>query len=202
MAEATAVTLIKEMTYRGQLEEWSNQYWLSGTPPQSDAGWKTLADQLIADEVACYLGSSKVIRAYGYNDNTPNADSVWTWDYKAAAATVAGTAVTSTGTYPAGDQAAWVRWGTSRFARGKRIYLRKYFHSVPTDEDSPSTQDNVAPGWATAATTFATKLRLGTAAHARTLRSQTSPETIVNQAVSTYITVRQLRRRGKRPPTP
>lgn len=195
------MTIIKRMTYRGNLEEWANNYWLTGTPPASDAGWKTLADQLIAEEKVCYLGTVAAVRAYGYNDNDPHADSVFVYDYLAAAATVSGTASSGTGTYPAGDQAAWVRWGTSRYARGKRIYLRKYFHGVPTDEDSPSTSDNVAPGWSTAANAYAQKLLDGTAAHGRKIRSQPQDEVLVSKAVSTYITVRQLRRRGKRPPT-
>ncbi len=202
VATVVSTTIIKRFTYRGDpTEEWSNKYYFTGAVPSDATAWKALADALIVQEKALYLSTSAVVRAYGHDSDDPNASAVWSYDYLAASATVAGTATTGTGTYPAGDQAAWIRWKTSRLTSpgGKAIYLRKYYHAVPTEEDSPTTADDVAAGWKTSAGLFATKMTDGTFIDGRTIRSRTNAETIVNHAVSQYITTRTLKRRGKRP---
>jgi len=201
MAAVVGVTLIKRMTYRGDAsEEWSNQYHFSGSVPADNTAWKALYDALIVQEKTLYLSTCAVVRAYGYDSDADDAVAVDSYDYLAAAATVAGTATTGTGTYPAGDQAAWIRWKTSRLnTKGKPIYLRKYYHGVPTEEDSPTTSDTVAAGWITSAQAFGTKMFDGTFLDGRTIRSRLNAETILNRGVSTYITTRTLKRRGKRP---
>jgi hypothetical protein len=70
---------------------------------------------------------------------------------------------------------------------------------VPTEEDNPTTADTVAAGWITSAQAFGTKMFDGTFLDARTIRSRLHAETILNRGVSTYITTRTLKRRGKRP---
>lgn len=203
MATRVGVTTVKKMTYRGDPnEEWSNTYWFTGAVPADSTAWKALVDALIVQEKTLYLGTSTFIRAYGYDSDLDSAVAVWSRDYLAAGDSVVGTALTGTGTYPAGDQAAWVRWKTSRLnSKGKAIYLRKYYHGVPTDEDSAGTADNVAPGWATAASAFGAKLRDGTFISSRTLTARKFADTLVGHNTSTYITTRTLKRRGKRPPT-
>jgi hypothetical protein len=202
VATVCSVTLIKQMTYRGDpTEEWSNKYYLTGTIPADSTAWKALADALIAQEKLLYLATCKVIRAYGHDSDDPNASAVWSYDYLVAGTSVPGTMTTGTGTYPAGDQAAWVRWKTSRLTNpgGKAIYLRKYFHGVPTTESSAGNPDGIASTWPTVAQAFGSKMRDGTFLDARTLRSRTHNETLIGHNVSTYITVRTLKRRGKRP---
>ena len=201
MATVVGVTIIKRMTYRGDAsEEWSNQYHFTGAVPVDHTAWKALYDALIAQEKTLYLSTCAVVRAYGYDSDADDAVAVDSFDYLAAAATVPGTASTGTGTYPAGDQAAWVRWKTSRLnTKGKPIYLRKYYHGVPTEEDNPTTADTVAAGWITSAQAFGTKMFDGTFLDARTIRSRLHAETILNRGVSMYITTRTLKRRGKRP---
>jgi hypothetical protein len=201
MATVVGVTLVKQMTYRGDTsEEWSNQYWFTGSVPADSTAWKALYDALIVQEKTMYLGTCKVVRAYGYDSDADDAAAVNSYDYLAAVATVSGTASTGSGTYPAGDQAAWVRWKTSRLnTKGKPIFLRKYFHGVPTEEDSPSTADTVEAGWRTSALAFGAKLRDGSFLDARTLRSRQHAETLTAHSASSYITTRSLKRRGKRP---
>jgi hypothetical protein len=201
VATVVGLTIVKRFTYRGDAsEEFSNTYHFDGSEPADSTAWKALADALIAQEKTLYLGTASAVRAYGYNSDADDAVAVWSWDYLAAGTAVAGTMTTGTGTYPAGDQAAWVRWKTSRTnTKGKPIYLRKYYHAVPTDEDSALTADNVSPSWGTAANSFATKMYDGTFIDGRKIRSQKHAETILSKAVSTYMTTRTLKRRGKRP---
>lgn len=203
MAARVGVTTVKRMSYRGDPnEEWSNTYWFTGSIPADSAAWKALVDALIVQEKTLYTGSSTFIRAYGYDSDLDTAVAVWSRDYLAAGDSVAGTALTTGGTYPAGDQAAWVRWKTSRLnSKGKAIYLRKYYHGVPTDEDSPLTADNVLGSWATAAQAFGAKMRDASFISARTLTARKFADTLVGHNASTYITTRTLKRRGKRPPS-
>ncbi|HEX6827324.1 MAG TPA: hypothetical protein VF077_13480, partial [Nitrospiraceae bacterium] len=101
MAEVTSLVVVKEFTYRDDTaEEWSNRYFLTGTPPQSSNGWKTLADGFIDVERACYAPSSKVVRAYGYDDNALDAHSVWGWDYDGAGTSLPGLLVSGAGEHP------------------------------------------------------------------------------------------------------
>lgn len=201
MPAACGVTLIKRITYRGDnMEEWSNTYWFTGTAPTTQTQWKSLYDALIAEEIKVYLGTSAVVRAYGYNDSAPTATAVDSFDYAAATGGPIQGTLTSTGTYPAGDQAAWIRWKTSRrTTKGKPIYLRKYFHSVPTAESSPSTSDNVGQGWVSAANAFGATLQTTPGVGFGTLTGRGQTDIITGHTPSTFITTRTLERRGKRP---
>jgi len=195
------MTVVKRMNYRGNPnDDWSNTDWFPGVAPTTDTQWKSMADALIAAEKTVYLGLSAVVRVYGYNSNDDNAASVYTYDYAAASATVAGTMTTGTGTYPAGDQAAWIRWKTSRRTiHGKAIYLRKYFHSVPTTESSAGAPDGIATTWPTAANAFATTLQSGSGIGFGPLTDRKHVDVLTAHAISPFITVRTLKRRGKRP---
>lgn len=196
MASVVGITLVKKMTYRTLYEEWSNTYHLTGSVPASTAAWDTLVDALIAQEKTCYPADHSVVRAYGYDSDADDATSVYVRDLSATP--VAGTMATTGGTKTAGDAAAWVRWKTSRTSStGKAIYLRKYFHGVMVDLTiSP---DQVLGAQRTVYAAFATKLKDGSFAEARTIRSQHNAETIIASSVANYLTTRTLKRRGKRP---
>src|SRR5439155_24617012 len=113
------------------------------------------------------------------------------------------TLTTGTGTHPAGDQALWIRRKTSRrTSKGKPIYLRKYFHGVPTAESSPTTSDNVGTTWGTAAGTFGTNLRTTGVGGFGTITGRGVTDVILGDAHSSFITTRTLERRGRRPETP
>lgn len=198
MADVVGITLVKQFEYRGDTtEEYSNTYHLTGAIPADDAAWKTLADALIAQEKTCYR-SATVIRAYGYSSDSDTATAVWSYDYLAHAASVAGTLAYTAGMILCpGDSACWVRWKTSRLnSRGKPIYLRKYFHPAFNTLALP---DTVYTDQESALTAFGTKLWDGSFLDARTLRSQHSAETILSSLGGPWITTRTLKRRGKRP---
>jgi hypothetical protein len=155
---------------------------------------------LILQEKTLYLGGAAVVRSYGYDSDADNAVAVWSYDYLAAAASVPGTITTGSGSYPAGDQAGWVRWKTSRFnTKGKAIYLRKYFHAIPIDVPTAGTTDKILPAWTTAANAFATKMTDGSFVSGRLITARGHSDVIVSHAASTWITTRTLKRRGKRP---
>lgn len=197
MAEAVGITLIKRFNYRGDpTEEWSNKYWLTGTLPADDVAWKAMADGLIANEKLCYSSGSQVVRAYGYADNSPTADSVWQHDYLLAGTAVPGVLAAGTGILMAGDQAGTLWWKTTRkTTRGKWIYLRKYFHDgfiSATDTDSLSANTLAAYNG------FADFLK-DDVLFGRHIRSAAQVETIQLEGVSPWVTTRTLKRRGRRP---
>lgn len=199
MAEATGLTIVKRFTYRGDAnEEWSNKYWLTGTPPPDPAGWDVLLDELVALEKACYTPQTSVVAAYGYDDNTPGAHSVWSWDADVSPPAVPGTLTAAQGINYAGDQAGMVEWQTDRKnSRGKWIYLRKYLHGGITHYTNP---DEIAPETLAAYTAYAEALADGSGGlQGRQLRSQAQDESIINTYPSRWITTRTLKRRGKRP---
>lgn len=195
MPDTPSLTIIKQFTYRGKLEEWSNTYHFKGTTPSNDAGWKTLADAVIAEEKKVYSSAHKVVRAYGYEAG--NEHSVAQIDYSAAPLTpIPGTFVNNDSTIKmqAGDAAAWLRAKTpNRGSNGKWIYIRKYFHGVYAGEDG----------------TVLAQQKTAYVALGTTLLGGTLPGSFVwcgpqgadgsAPAASTYVTTRTLKRRGKRP---
>lgn len=198
---ATAMTLIKRFPYRGNTaEEWSNKYHLTGSTPATAADWLALFNALAAQEKTLYKLPVQIVRAYGYDSDASTANNVWSRDLTAIGNTpIDGTLVTSGAAATAGDTAAWIRWKTSRLSSpgGKPIYLRKYYHPAYANTTD---YDQTVSAWRTAAAAFGTKMIDGTFLDARTLRApgQTS-ETFLGSSVSQYVTVRTLKRRGKRP---
>lgn len=190
-----AVTIIKEMDYRGTLEEWSNTYLLDGTTPTNPTEWKTLFDAIILSEKQCYTNLSKVIRAYGYTDESDLA--IASYDYKAASATVQGTLTPAgTGTYAwAGDQAGWLRLRAGINVKGKPVYLRKYFHSGTSPNTTP---DILVAGVKTAYVAHGNKMIDGTLPGGMKWIAKGGTVGTLPTA-SSYVTTRTLKRRGRRP---
>lgn len=201
MASQVGLTLIKRFNYRGDAtEEFSNTYHFSGSIPADDTAWKALADALIAQEKTCYPAVVAVVRAYGYNSDADDATAVWTYDYLAHGATVAGTLSPGSGQYTSGDTAVWVRWKTSRLnTKGKSIYLRKYFHQPIVAGGTPPSSDAVLTAQVTALNAFGTKLRDGTFLDGRTITARAHADTVTASSASAWVTTRTLKRRGKRP---
>lgn len=192
-----AIVLVKSFSYRGSAEEWSNRYFFTQSPPTTDAAWKTLTDLLIAKEKTVYPAPVTVVRAYGYADS--NNDATWMYDYAAHAETVAGTFSPSSGTANPGDVAAWVRWTTTKKnSKGKTVYLRKYYHQVYS---AVGTADTLQAQQVTAMQALGTALMGGTGAISGFTLCGQDGTAAGAAAVSTYVTTRTLKRRGKRPPT-
>lgn len=198
-APTVGLTVIKEFTYRGDThEEFSNHYLLTGSTPSSSGAWRTLFDALVAQEKTLYPSNTQVVRGYGYDTWDPEASSVWTVDMTVSPNSPVAGNYTVGGTKCPGDAAVWIRWGLDRFnTKGKRVYLRKYFHPAYNDG---STYDLVHSAWVTAANAFGAKLQDGSFLDARTITDRLGTA-LVGHGACTYVTTRTLKRRGKRPPT-
>lgn len=200
MADKVGLTVIKKFTYRGDAsEEFSNTYHFTGAIPADATAWRALFDALVAQEKTVYPSTVSVIRGYGYATDNEDDDSVFQvhLDGGAGNVPVPGTLTLTGGTLQAGDAAVWCRWKTSRTnTNGKPIFLRKYFHPAVMDN---SVLDAVLPAQKTALNALATKLWDGTFLSGRKITAMHSDDTILASAASSYITVRQLKRRGKRP---
>jgi hypothetical protein len=198
-APTTVLTVVKDFTYRGiPGEEWSNTYMLTGATPADSSAWRALFDQVVVQEKACYLSSTRVIRGYGYDKVPQKGDhAIWSVDLRPSSATVNGTMSATGGIPMAGDQAAWVRWSLDRFnSYGKRVYLRKYFHggALPT-----AGGDGLSAQCQTGLSTFAQHMFDGTSIGTRKVCDALGNVPIA-WAISPYVTTRTLKRRSKRPP--
>lgn len=199
-APTTGLTIIKRFTYRGVLEEWSNHYWLTGPTPSNATEWRALFDAVANAEAGQLLDVNKIIKGYGYDSTDEHAAAVWTVDLRVAPNTlVSGTWTGSGGSVAPGDSAVWVRWGLDKLnSKGKRVYLRKYFHPAVV-QPAPNT-DQLVSQQVTGLTTFGGKMRDGTLLGGRVVTDKQGTP-VLGAGVSTYATTRTLKRRGKRPPT-
>lgn len=197
-APTTGLVVIKRFPYRGDsTEEYSNKYLLTGDTPASSADWRNLFNALAAQEKTLYPSLVEIIRGYGYDSPDEDATAVWSVDLTVSPNTPIAGNYTVGGTRCPGDAAVWVRWGLDRFnSKGKRIYLRKYFHPAYSDG---TTYDQVHSAWVTAANAFGAKLQDGTFSAGRTITDHLGTA-LVGHASCTYVTTRTLKRRGKRPP--
>lgn len=195
MPDTPSIVIVKEFTYRGAAEEFSNKYHFSGTTPANAAAWKTLADAIIAAEKLAVQPTMRFVRAYGYEAGTEH--SVAQIDYTVAPNTVVvGTQPFPSGIGVPGDIALTIRWETGVLnSRGKKIYCRKYMHGA-LSEGTPF--DKVYTGQATAYLTYANKLIDGTLPGSF---KYCGPQGAVlsTPSVGNWLTTRTLKRRGKRP---
>ena len=201
MAAVVGLTLVKQLTYRGDpLEEFANTYYFTGSVPANSIAWKATTDLLIAEEKTVYPATAKVIRAYGYNDDSDTATAVWSWDYLAQGAAVSGTLNPSSQPVLAGDCAVWCRWKLDHLnTKGRPVYLRKYFHPAVAAGLGGGAQDQILPAQKTALETFAARLANGNGVEGRVVRARTGFHDILSSSASPYVTTRTLKRRGKRP---
>jgi hypothetical protein len=195
-----SLTIVKSFEYRGSPEEWSNTYFFVGDLPASPSSWKTLADNVIADEVTLYDSGTEVVRAIGHQAGQSVA--VWSYDYLAESEEVPGTFDTGDGTPQAGDSAAWLRWSTDqKTGKGKPIYLRSYFHPAYVAGLTAAARDEIASAWQTAAQAFGDAWIAGYADGDAETHVRCGPKGAVGLVAlpSTYATTRTLERRGRRP---
>lgn len=194
------ITVIKEMSYRGTLEEWSNSYVLSGTDPADAAAWAAWAAKIKDVEQPVLPASQRFSRWYGYNQGhwetkPQHIDAQGTY-----AAATNGTQTLSAASPAPGDAAIWVRWDTGQFtSRGKKIYLRKYFHGALV---GGANLDTVSPAQITSALAYAAKMYDGTSLIGTARLARETGTLPIAHSVGPYVTTRTLKRRGKRNPTP
>ncbi len=199
MAAACGLTIVKRFTYRDDAtEEWSSVYWLQGTAPQTYNDWQTLALNVMASEAPLYLSYNELSRALGYDVNDKHAHAVYTEEWAPGAGPKGNLAPVAGAPGFAGDQAALVRWKTSRKnTRGKWIYLRKYIHGGLM---SGTDIDKIHPSMLTALDDYALAWEQGINPTGRKLTSRfQATETLASATASPWITTRTLKRRGKRP---
>lgn len=193
MPDTPSITINKDFSYRGRNEIWSNTYHFSGTVPTNDAGWAALAAAIVDQELS-FLNSGVKYRGYlGYEAGNEFAVSQKDLVADAVAQPAGRMDPGSSWSSPSGDQAGWVRWATpDRTSRGKRIYLRKFFHGVGhTNDVIPVTvRDQMK--------VYAGKMTDGTLPGGFKV---CGPQGAVagTSLVSPNIGMRQLKRRGKRP---
>lgn len=196
--------VVVKVGYRhgSQSEEWSNKYHLSGDDPANPTEWRTLFDALVTEEKKLYSSFTKVVRGYGYTDDGDDATADWSVDLTVSPnVPVPGTLSTSGGNPAPSDAAVWVRWKLDRNnSNGKPIFLRKYFHDVWVPLAGGSFgDDTVNPPQKTALTAFANLLFTGAGINGGKKIRDTGGGNPIAAGVSTYVTTRTLKRRGKRP---
>jgi len=195
-----SLTIVKSTQYRDAPEEWSNTYFFTGTLPASPSSWKTLADAVIAEEKLCYDSGTEVVRAIGHQAGQSVA--VWSYDYAAHSATVAGTLTPGTGaTLCPLDCAVWIRWSTDQLtSKGKPIYLRTYMHgayNIVAGGDA----DDVAPNQLAALQEYGEDWIAGFADGDAVNHTRCGPKGAVGLTAlaGPFVTTRTLERRGRRP---
>lgn len=189
--------MIFTFQYRGNDEEWSQQYHFTGSAPSDHAGWVDLVDALQNILKDCQTDRVTFVRAYCYTD-TDN-DSVTTVEAAELTHGLVGTLSTSAVPVAPGDAAVWMRWKTSRTnTHGHAVYLRKYFHSVILSGETDDTQDSVASAQVSALTTSIAQIQDGLSDWPG-LAGPAGDETFLANGVSSFVTTRTLKRRGRRP---
>jgi len=194
------ITLIKRFTYRGNgNEEWSNSYALTGATPADSAAWRALFDALVTQEKTLYDSWSSVVAGYGYDGIPAKGDhAIWTVDMTVSPNTPVVGTLAGTTVRMAGDQAGWIRWGLDRYnSNGKRVYLRKYYHSGGI---AAGGGDALQASTVSAYTAFGSMMLDGTFLAARKICDKDG-NVPIGSGISPYVTTRTLKRRGKRPPT-
>lgn len=194
------IVLVQRFTYRGLPEEWSNTYHFNGAAPASEAGWKTLMDEVWTALKPGIRNTTSLVRGYAYVDGPADSPSVSTVDYvNEYGGAVAGTFGTGTGAPAPGDVAIAVRYSSAkRSVKGKPVYSTRYYHGVvmpTTGGDSPDAT------WLPIFTTAVGKLVDGTLVNFGRLTLPDGTVCTTPVKVGPYVTTRTLKRRGKRPPT-
>lgn len=195
------ITVIKSFSYRGATEEWSNSYTISGTTPADQAAWDAWGAKIKDVEAPIVTAAVTFVKWYGYNPGSWETKPQHI-DYQGAyAAATVGSAVTTNGRLLPGDAAFTVRWDTGQYTtRGKKIYLRKYFHSAMGDVATNA--DNLLPTQKAAAGVYAAKMYDGTSLIGTARMCRDTGTLPIAHKVGDYVTTRTLKRRGKRNPTP
>lgn len=194
MASSGSITIVKEFSYRGKLEEWSNNYHFLGTPPASDTEWQALG-QAIFNLEKPFLGQQvRLVQIYGYSPLF--TVSVAQIDLHLTSGTpFIGTRTTNVTDRLAGDQAVMLRAQVGNSVKGKKVYIRKFWHGSAASTTDP---DQAAGDVVTAMNNAGGKLTDGTLPGGAKWCSPNGVVGVTPQA-SPFLTTRTLKRRGKRP---
>lgn len=193
------LTVNKKFTYRGADEEYSNSYIFSGTSPGNQAGWDAWAAKVKDLEKTILPATVTFVDWYGYEQGSWETKPQ-SFDYQGTyAGGTVGTYVTGGAPQAPGDSAFWIRFDTGQYtSKGKKIYLRKYFHPAIISTGQP---DNVIAALVTAANAYAAAMYSGSGLVGTARLARSTGTLVVGHLVGPYVTTRTLKRRGKRNPT-
>lgn len=193
------IILVYRWTYRGVNEESQMNFHFNGAEPQSEAGFKTVMDEVWTAIKPGIAATTSLVRGYGYKNNSAVSD--FTVDYvNEYGGAVAGTlAAPSGGVKPPGDVATFLRFGTvKRSLGGKPVYLYTYLHDVYMNstggEALHTTQKN-------ALFTAFSKLVDGTLTNFGVRTTPDGQSAVGYPVVATNLTTHTVRHRGRRLPT-
>lgn len=191
--------------WRGKIQRWSTVYQYNGTPLGGNVIVADLQTMYVADNKMCFstaatqggiyqieiydtvAGGVPVLSANYFDPESPGA---WTG--------YAGNVWTATGRSfePTAEVALGVRWPAGLSKSGKAVYMRKWYHSVPSSTAVAGAADVVATD-VTALTTAALALR--DCFTARGMSMGVLPGTVVGAPqVSTYYENHQMPRGRRR----
>lgn len=194
MASTGSVIIVKRFTYRGNLEEWSNRYYLTGTMPTTDVGWDGLFSAIHTSEKTCYPATHSIVREYGYVAGNDIAQRV----RDLSTTPVAGTMATTGGAEAPGDAAAVLRMTTTKLTtKGRHVYLRKFFHGAIHTTGAP---DTLLPAQKTALEAHGAFMIGGTLSGSAKWSAEDGTAGVTAQALP-YVMYRQLRKGHRRPPS-
>jgi hypothetical protein len=194
MPAMPSITIVKEFTYRGKQEEWSNTYSFSGPVPADNPAWLALGNAIWDQEKRVLDQTVKVVQYYGYTAGA--VASVAQLDRRLEPTTGrTGLLVPGVGDKMAGDQAMTIRALVGNSVKGKKVYIRKFYHG---SQESATDPDKLATAVLTTANDVALQLTNGTLPDGRKWCSP-SGAVATQPAAQVFLTTRTLKRRGKRP---
>jgi hypothetical protein len=189
------VISVKQFTYRGVAEEWSNGYTFAGAAPADPAAWDALFDAIWANEQKFLLPDVKRVHAYGYAD--PNGVTTRGKAFTPAGAGNQGTMTLPGGAFQIpGDVAACVRFRVGQNSKGRPRYLTKYVHGGYL-----RAADQLDVSWSGFLVTGLGAMRDGTLPGGAKLCAPDGTLAGVPEPIP-WLTTRTLKRRGKRPQSP
>lgn len=125
VATTPSLKVIKQMTYRGQLKQFSNRYHFNGGTPPDNAHWTTFSDAVVAAEKAIYSSAgpdATIVETVGYAAGSEVPVFFKTYS-------VAATGVFANFTRTPGDVAGLIRYATTaRTSKNHPVYLFNYYH--------------------------------------------------------------------------
>lgn len=186
---AASVVSVKQFTYKGSLEEWSNRYHFLGDPPDTVAGWIAIFDNIVSLERNMFDNGVTIVRTLGYESDVGPAAFTRTADFPgnhSAAGVVRAP----------GDCAFSIRYSTGRNdSRGHPVYLRNYYHAALF---VPGAQDVVWAEQVAAANAFANRALTGWEDADGVLHRRCGPDGLgaTGKLTLPFIGRRKLKRRG------